>query len=68
MRAAAGFAELAAGVPAAACFLHLEQEGAEPLAACVGIIAAIETEFGRPLDVYEFMSAASVRQLAKILR
>jgi acyl carrier protein len=32
------------------------------------IITAIETEFGRPLDVFEFMSAASVRQLAKILR
>jgi acyl carrier protein len=32
------------------------------------IIAAIETEFGRPLDVFEFMSAASVRQLAEILR
>jgi hypothetical protein len=25
-------------------------------------------EFGRPLDVYEFMSAASVRRLAEILR
>ena len=34
----------------------------------LSIIAAIETEFGRPLDVYEFMSAASVRQLAEILR
>ena len=32
------------------------------------IITAIETEFGRPLDVFEFMSAASVRQLAEILR
>ena len=31
------------------------------------IITAIETEFGRPLDVFEFMSAASVRQLAEIL-
>jgi acyl carrier protein len=34
----------------------------------LSIIAAIETEFGRPLDVYDFMSAASVRQLAEILR
>jgi acyl carrier protein len=34
----------------------------------LGIIAAIETEFGRSLDVYEFMSAASVRRLAEILR
>jgi acyl carrier protein len=32
------------------------------------VITVIETEFGRPLDVFEFMSAASVRQLAKILR
>jgi acyl carrier protein len=32
------------------------------------IITAIETEFGRPLDVFEFMSATSVRQLAEILR
>ena len=45
-------------------FLEL---GGDSLSA-LGIIAAIETEFGRPLDVYEFMSAASVRQLAKILR
>jgi acyl carrier protein len=34
----------------------------------LSIIAAIEAEFGRTLDVYEFMSAASVRQLAEILR
>ena len=45
-------------------FLEL---GGDSLSA-LGIIAAIETEFGRQLDVYEFMSAASVRQLAKILR
>jgi acyl carrier protein len=45
-------------------FLEL---GGDSLSA-LGIIAAIETEFGRPLDVYEFMSAASVRQLAEILR
>jgi acyl carrier protein len=34
----------------------------------LGIISAIETEFDRSLDVYEFMSAASVRRLADILR
>jgi acyl carrier protein len=45
-------------------FLEL---GGDSLSA-LGIIAAIETEFGRPLDVYEFMSAASVRRLAQILR
>jgi acyl carrier protein len=45
-------------------FLEL---GGDSLSA-LGIIAAIETEFGRPVDVYEFMSAASVRRLAEILR
>lgn len=45
-------------------FLEL---GGDSLSA-LGIIAAIETEFGRPLDVYEFMSAATVRRLAEILR
>ncbi len=45
-------------------FLEL---GGDSLSA-LGIIAAIETEFGRSLDVYEFMSAASVRRLAQILR
>jgi len=45
-------------------FLEL---GGDSLSA-LGIIAAIETEFGRPLDVYEFMSAASVRRLAGMLR
>ena len=45
-------------------FLEL---GGDSLSA-LGIIAAIETEFGRPLDVYEFMSAANVRRLAEILR
>jgi hypothetical protein len=34
-RAAAGFAELAAGVPVDACFLQFRQAGAGPLAACV---------------------------------
>lgn len=32
------------------------------------IIADIETEFDRSLDVYEFMNAASVRRLADVLR
>jgi acyl carrier protein len=32
------------------------------------IIAAIEAEFDRSLDVYEFMSAASVSGLAQVLR
>ncbi|HLJ98713.1 MAG TPA: phosphopantetheine-binding protein [Streptosporangiaceae bacterium] len=45
-------------------FLEL---GGDSLSA-LGIIAAIEAEFGRPLDVYAFMSAASVRRLAQILR
>jgi acyl carrier protein len=45
-------------------FLEL---GGDSLSA-LSIIAAIETEFGRPLDVFEFMSAASVRRLAEILR
>jgi acyl carrier protein len=45
-------------------FLEL---GGDSLSA-LGIIAAIETEFGRPLDVYEFMSAASIRRLARILQ
>ena len=45
-------------------FLEL---GGDSLAA-LGIIAAIETEFDRSLDVFEFMSASSVRRLADILR
>ena len=45
-------------------FLEL---GGDSLSA-LGIIAAIETEFDRSLDVYEFMSASSVRRLADILR
>jgi acyl carrier protein len=45
-------------------FLEL---GGDSLSA-LSIIAAIETEFSRPLDVLEFMSAASVRRLAEILR
>jgi acyl carrier protein len=45
-------------------FLEL---GGDSLSA-LGIIAAIETEFSRPLDVYEFMNAATIRRLAEILR
>ncbi|MCE6996441.1 phosphopantetheine-binding protein [Saccharothrix sp. S26] len=45
-------------------FLEL---GGDSLSA-LGIIAAIEAEFDRPLDVYEFMSASSVRRLAEMLR
>jgi acyl carrier protein len=45
-------------------FLEL---GGDSLSA-LGIISAIETEFDRSLDVYDFMNAASVRRLAEILR
>jgi len=45
-------------------FLEL---GGDSLSA-LGIIAAVEAEFGRTLDVYEFMSAASIRRLAEMLR
>jgi len=48
-RAAAGFAELAAGVPAQACFLHLSQAGAGPLAACAGRWADELLATGRPV-------------------
>jgi acyl carrier protein len=41
--------------------------GGDSLSA-LGIISAIETEFDRPLDVYEFMTAASVARLADMLR
>ncbi|TDP92977.1 phosphopantetheine-binding protein [Labedaea rhizosphaerae] len=45
-------------------FLEL---GGDSLSA-LGIIAAIETEFDRSIDVFEFMNAASVRRLAELLR
>jgi acyl carrier protein len=45
-------------------FLEL---GGDSLSA-LGILAAIETEFDRSLDVFEFMSAANVRRLAEMLR
>ena len=48
-RAAAGFAELAAGVPAEACFLHVRPAGAGPLAGCVGRWAGELRATGRPV-------------------
>jgi hypothetical protein len=48
-RAAAGFAELAAGVPARACFLHIGRAGAGPLAACVSRWAGELAATGRPV-------------------
>ncbi|TDV49710.1 acyl carrier protein [Actinophytocola oryzae] len=45
-------------------FLEL---GGDSLSA-LGVIAAIESEFDRSLDVFEFMSASSVRRVADILR
>jgi hypothetical protein len=49
VRAAAGFAELAAGVPVDACFLHIGQAGAGPLAACVDRWADELLATGRPV-------------------
>jgi hypothetical protein len=48
-RAAAGFAELAAGVPVDACFLHIGQAGAGPLTACVDRWADELLATGRPV-------------------
>jgi hypothetical protein len=48
-RAAAGFADLAAGVPAGACFVHLAQPGTGPLGACVARWAAELAGTGRPV-------------------
>jgi hypothetical protein len=48
-RATAGFAELAAGVPADACFLHFRQAGAGPLAECVDRWAEELLATGRPV-------------------
>src|SRR6202451_890641 len=48
-RAAAGFAELADGVAADACFLHVRQVGAGPLAACVDRWADELLATGRPV-------------------
>jgi hypothetical protein len=48
-RAAAGFGELAAGVRVDACFLHIGQAGAGPLAACVDRWADELLATGRPV-------------------
>jgi hypothetical protein len=48
-RAAAGFADLAAGVPAGACFLHVRPAAAGPLAACAGRWADELLATGRPV-------------------
>ena len=48
-RAEAGFAELAAGVPADACFLHIGRVGPGPLAACADRWAAELTATGHPV-------------------
>ncbi|KOX21751.1 hypothetical protein ADK67_25700 [Saccharothrix sp. NRRL B-16348] len=45
-------------------FLEL---GGDSLSA-LGIISAVEAEFDHPVDVYEFMTASSVRGLAEVLR
>jgi hypothetical protein len=48
-RAAAGFADLAGGVPVDACFLHFRQAGASPLTACVDRWVAEFAATGRPV-------------------
>ena len=48
-RATAGFADLAAGVPVDACFLHIDQPGAGPLDACVDRWVAEAAATGRPV-------------------
>jgi hypothetical protein len=48
-RAAAGFSELAAGVPADACFLHFRRADAGPLAVCVDRWADELLATGRPV-------------------
>ena len=48
-RAAAGFADLAAGVRAGACFLHIGQAGPGPLAACMSRWAGELLATGRPV-------------------
>jgi thioesterase domain-containing protein len=48
-RAAAGFADLAAGVPVDACFLHFRPAGAGPLAACADRWADELLATGRPV-------------------
>lgn len=48
-RVAAGFAELADGVPVDACFLHFRQASAGPLAVCVDRWVAEFTATGHPV-------------------
>jgi len=48
-RATAGFADLAAGIPVDACFLHLAQPGTGPLDACVDRWVAEASATGRPI-------------------
>src|SRR5882724_1107029 len=48
-RAAAGFAELVAGLPVDACFLHIGQAAGGPLAACVEDWVAQVAATGRPV-------------------
>src|ERR1700730_8566049 len=48
-RRAAGFADLAAGVPVDACFLHFRQAGAGPLAVCADRWADELLATGRPV-------------------
>jgi len=55
------------GVPSPGVHDHFLDLGGDSLSA-LRIIAAVEEEFGRSLDVYEFMSAGSVRPLADLLR
>jgi hypothetical protein len=63
-RAAAGFAELAAGTPADACFLHIGQVGSgtgEPLGTQAGRWVAEVRETGRPVRaVFGFCAGATL--------
>jgi hypothetical protein len=60
-RAAAGFTELAAGVPADVSFLHIRQAGARPLAECVNRWVAECAATGRPVRaVLGFCAGASL--------
>jgi acyl carrier protein len=55
------------GVPSPGVHDHFLDLGGDSLSA-LRVIAAVEEEFGRPLDVYELMNAGSVRPLADLLR
>ena len=54
-------------VPAVGATDDFLELGGDSLSA-LGIIAVVEAEFDRSLDVYEFMTAATVRRLADLLR